>query len=36
MVVEWSFVLELRWSSLGELLLFDIMCSQDVSGRPMS
>ena len=32
--VEWSWVLALRWRSLGELLPFDITWSQEVSGGP--
>ena len=36
LVVEWSWVLALRWRSLGELLPFDIMWGQEVSGGPVS
>ena len=36
LVVEWSWVLALRWRSLGELLLFDITCTWEVSGGPVS
>ena len=30
LIIELSWVLALRWRSLGELSLFDIMCSQDM------
>ena len=36
LVVEWSWVLALRWRSLGELSPFDITWSQEVSGGSMS
>ena len=36
LAVEWSWVLALRWRSLGELSLFDITWSWEVSGGPMS
>ena len=36
LVVEWSWVLALRWRSLGELSPFDITWSREVSGAPMS
>ena len=36
LVVEWSWVLVLRWRSLGELSLIDIMWGQEVSGGPVS
>ena len=36
LVVEWSWVLVLRWRSLGELSPFDITWSREVSGGPMS
>ena len=36
LVIEWSWVLALRWRSLGELLLIDIMWGQEASGGPMS
>ena len=36
LVIEWSWVLVLRWRSLGELLPFDITWSREVSGGPMS
>ena len=31
-----SWVLALRWRSLGELLPIDVMCGQEVSGVPVS
>ena len=36
LVVEWSWVLVLRWRPVGELSSFDITCSWEVSGGPMS
>ena len=36
LVIEWSWVLALRWRSLGELLPFDIMWGWEVSGGQMS
>ena len=36
LVIEWSWVLALRWSSLGELSLFAITLCLEVSGGPMS
>ena len=36
LVIEWSWVLALRWISLGELSPFDIKWGQEVSGGPMS
>ena len=36
LVLEWSWVLVLRWRSLGELSPFDITWSWEVSGGPMS
>ena len=36
LVFEWSWVLALRWRSLGELSLIDITWGQEVSGGPMS
>ena len=36
LVFEWSCVLVLRWRSLGELLLIDIMWGWEVSGGPIS
>ena len=36
LTVGWSWVLALRWGSLGDLLLIDIMCDWEVSGGPMS
>ena len=36
LVIEWSWVLALRWRSLGELSPIDITLGQEVSGGPMS
>ena len=36
LLVEWSWVLALRWRSLGEILPFNITWRQEVSGGPMS
>ena len=36
LAVEWSWVLVLRWRSLGELSPFNIMWGREVSGGPMS
>ena len=36
MVFEWSWVLVLRWRSLGEVSLIDITWGRVVSGGPMS
>ena len=35
-VIKWSWVLALRWRSLGDLSPFDITWSQEVSGGPIS
>ena len=35
-VIEWSWVLALRWRSLGELSLIDITWDHEVSGGAMS
>ena len=36
LVIEWSWVLMLRWIFLGEPSLIDVTWGQDVSGGPMS
>ena len=36
LVIEWSWVLALKWRSLGDLSVFDIMWCWEVSGGPMS
>ena len=36
LAVEWSWVLVLRWSYLGQLSLSDITWGREVSGSPMS
>ena len=35
LVIEWSWVLALRWRSLGELLPIFITCGREVSGGPI-
>ena len=36
LAIEWSCVFALRWRSLGELSLIDIMCDWEISGGPVS
>ena len=36
LAIEWSWVLALRWRSLGQLLRIDIMWGWEVFGGPMS
>ena len=36
LVVEWSWVLAVRWRSLGELSLIDVTWGWEVSGGPLS